>query len=250
MRLMINKRGMSIAIVLLVLGTLILCTYSLYSFTTRDKYFEDTLGVSQLVGTAYEREQEINFFIQDILNSIKNPSNEDDFISKFSSELDKYKVNGEFYPIELEQVKKQLVSENVIKENGRYGVKLSITISASNEGKNAKRDSVNYTYERRFLGPVSICPAVNIKILSEESNYIFSSQWADSNVYLSKEQKASFEMGLTEIMRKNSITENLEVSISFNGEVKYHDIVLKGGANKEKIANDLKSVMNSYCIIN
>lgn len=245
-----NKRGMSVSIVLLVLGTLVLCVYSLYSFTTRDKYFEDTLGVSQLVGTAYEREQEINFFIQDILNSIKNPSNEDDFISKFSSELDKYKVNGEFYPIELEQVKKQLISENVIKENGRYGVKLSIVVSARYEDKNAKRDSAEYAYEKRFLGPESVCPAVTVKAASELYNYVFSSQWVNSDVFLYKEQKASFEMGLIEILRKNSISENAEVSISFNGEAKYTDTVLKGGANKEKVANDAKNVMGSYCIIN
>ncbi|MFH1710873.1 MAG: hypothetical protein ABH840_01015 [Nanoarchaeota archaeon] len=146
-----KKGGMSMAILLLVFGTLILCTYTLYSFNTRSKTFDDTFVVSQAIGSVYSGEKEINFYVQSIINTIDNPSDEADFINKFSEELDKYKVNGKLYPPELEQVKKQLIIENIVKDNGKFGIKLAILLSGSEKVDNVERYSVSYAYEKTFF---------------------------------------------------------------------------------------------------
>ena len=139
------------AILLLVFGTLILCTYTLYSFATQNKSFDDEFTVSQAIGSVYGGEKQINFYVKSIVNTIDNPSDEQDFINKFSKELDKYKVNGKLYPPELEQVKNQLVVGNIIKENGKFGIKLSILLSGSEKVDNKERYSVKYAYEKTFF---------------------------------------------------------------------------------------------------
>ncbi|MBU3913642.1 MAG: hypothetical protein KKE50_06125 [Nanoarchaeota archaeon] len=246
-----KKAGMSIAIVLLVFGVLILCVYSLYSFNTRKKSFDDVFVVSHSVGDIYARELVINFYIQEIVDSVGVSSDKNDFISKFKAELVKYKVNGKYLPEELEQAEKQLVPENIFQGKTSFGVDISITLSESEKVGDVERYSAVYSYKKRFGGQKAnkVCPSINFKKSTGESSYVFYSGWVESEVYLSSEQKASFDNGLDEILVRNSLSENVEVQIYVNQEIKYSGVVLKGGANREKVAAAIKSVMLNYCVI-
>ena len=147
--LRLNKRAdMSIPIVLLVLLTLVLTSFSLYSFILREKNVEETIQVPLIIDVVYIEEAELNYYLQDIFD--KSVSlNSAEFINNFENELSKYRDDGGIYLNKwLEQVEGQ--AENVEIDNGNISLVLDIKMKGrQTEGKRNVM-TLDYNYKKRF----------------------------------------------------------------------------------------------------
>ncbi len=146
-----KKGGMSIAIVLLTLFTLILCTYALYMFNTSKRALDEPLVVSSYAENLYVKEVIINFYIQRIADKIGISASKGEFIENFRKELSKYKFGGNYAVSELGQTESQLKEENVNQIDGKWGIELTIKINDSaNINKNDKYKA-EYSYKKVFI---------------------------------------------------------------------------------------------------
>lgn len=160
-----NKKAMSISIVLLVLATLVLTSFSLLTFYLRKDKIQEEIHTTRFLEDIYAKEEQINFYINEIMEkavqATKESENfEEDFPINFLNELDKYKINNKFIMQELEQVQNQ-VNENpdifVIEENkeGEKTVKkvtaeFQIIIEDKVTVEDKELFSAVYTYKKTF----------------------------------------------------------------------------------------------------
>jgi len=104
----------------------------------------------------------------------------------------------------------------------------------------------------------AVCPAIAFDYLgddatvSKSSSYIFYGSWSDSDVYLSKTQKNSFEQGLNEILYKKSLEGGFDIRVESGNKVIYDSSIVKneGEANLKKIGTDIKNLLGNICKIN
>ena len=88
----INKKGMSLAIVLLVIATLVLVSTALITFYVREKSYEDKIAAAGFLQDVYTKEAKINFYAYNVLENINSENKaKEDIIKEFRNELSKYK---------------------------------------------------------------------------------------------------------------------------------------------------------------
>jgi len=115
MQVMINKKAMSLSILLFVIMTLLLSATSLFVVGTKLNKFSANLQASRSIEGVYAEEQKSEFYLQEVLDSfeIENNNAEEtkaDFIRKFSSSLKNYKT----FMNQSSQVEEQLVDRNLV----------------------------------------------------------------------------------------------------------------------------------------
>jgi hypothetical protein len=140
--LMRNKRGMSIALVLLVLATLVLTTFALFTFYSREKSIQEKIHTTRFLEDTYTEEDLINFYLQDIFDEAQGES-EEEFVDSFKEELKKYKIDGKFLVDELGQVERQV--EKIEVDEGKVMVEFQIELA----GKSGAF-SADYIYNKKF----------------------------------------------------------------------------------------------------
>jgi len=153
--LKLNKKAdMSIPIVLLVLLTLVLTSFSLYSFVLREKNIKETMQVPLIIDIVYIEEAELNYYLQDIFDRSVS-LNSVEFINNFENELAKYKGEDGIYLNKwLEQVEGQ--AENVEIDDGRISLVLDIEMKGRQTVGKQDVMGLDYNYkkvfEKNFLG--------------------------------------------------------------------------------------------------
>jgi hypothetical protein len=152
---MISKKAtMSPAIVLLCVITLVLFFYSLFIFHGVNKKSEENIKVSIELEELYKKEIMLNFLIQKMVDeSARNSLDKKEFIHNLVFELNKYQSElGVFlYNSDLEQIQNQLILDNVIVEEGKFGISLFITLRYFVEDNYRKTFDSSYSYRRIFL---------------------------------------------------------------------------------------------------
>lgn len=146
-----NKRA-NIPITLLVLMALVLTLAALYSFNTHANRVSAEIKDSRFLDYIYSKENEINFYINDIVEkaAVKtvaiNPDTKSLFMDNFKKELLKYKKNETFAPEELSQVEQQINLNNIEINDREVSINLSIKI----EKKFQDKFIISYLYNKKF----------------------------------------------------------------------------------------------------
>ena len=138
-----NKKSMSLSIVILVIGTLILSGFALFTFNLRQKNISEQVQVTRFLEGIYAKESKINFYVENILRGmeVKGLSKEE-FESKFVIELNKYKEQGDDWNYEIKDTK-------VSGEKITFSLKVTIT----KEGRDTKDKQIafaTHTYNKTF----------------------------------------------------------------------------------------------------
>ncbi len=120
-----NKRGASISIVLLVVLTLILSAFTLFTFYSREKTMQGKLYSTRFLENLYAEEELINFYLQEIFDKTEG-TNTEEFKASFKEKLEEYKVDGVFIVNGLEQAEEQLDKIGV--EEGKASVVFEIEL--------------------------------------------------------------------------------------------------------------------------
>jgi len=155
-----KKAGMSISIVLLVLATLVLSGYALFTFYTREKSVQEKVYVPRIIEDVYSKEEQINFYLDQIVENaalktvvFEGESAERIFADSLKKELEESKdKNGNFPIIELNQIEEQVKEENVEfdEEKGTIAIEFEIKIENNAEIKGKEIFSTSYTYRKKF----------------------------------------------------------------------------------------------------
>lgn len=140
-----NKRGMSISIVLLVIATLVLSSFALVSFHTRQKSLQANLYSPAFLQDVYAQEAKINFYAGEVLEKIDVKGlSIDDFKNKFNIELGKYKEESWEFIIKDASI-----------EKGKATITLEVKIKGDAKDKDGKElYSVVYIYTKIFEKPL------------------------------------------------------------------------------------------------
>jgi len=165
-----NKRAVSsIAVVLLVFATLVLTIFALFTFYTKQSSFQEKIYVTGFVEGIYAKEEQINFYVDNIMEKAVEASAaskdaesfEEDFKNNFTTKLNKYKAqDGSFVVKELEQVERQVNENNEIFviedtiENGKTIKKIeaefTIVLNDKVEKDGKELFSASYEYRKKF----------------------------------------------------------------------------------------------------
>ena len=116
-----KKANTPIGILILVVMSIILCSFTLLSFHSRNGDLSELIGVDHLSGI-YSKEVIINYYINNIIEKSSKGLTGDlktDFINNMKSEIVKYKDEGSFIVSELSQVDEQI-------NNGEFADKINI----------------------------------------------------------------------------------------------------------------------------
>ena len=132
------------AILLLAIATVVLCTYALIAFNLRGAKLNSQIAAASLE-EVYLIEEILNYNINNIMEKSAGGTAEE-FISSFKQELVKYKSDGEYNPYQLSQVEEQLIPGKVAIENG----KVFLTLDFKIEGEINDKLSASYIYTKTF----------------------------------------------------------------------------------------------------
>jgi hypothetical protein len=147
-----NKKAMSIAIILLVVLTLILVTLSITYFILRERNLRETIHIPSELDALYARESEINFQLKRVFErateNFRREQGKDIFIRNFNSELDRYRESA--LSGVLSQIEIQLNPENVILTDESLILELDIQLTTSKSIKGREILDIDYNYTKRF----------------------------------------------------------------------------------------------------
>jgi len=149
-----NKKAMSIPILLLLILTLVLIVTTLFYFNIKQKDVKDTILIPDEVDRVYVKGIQINYYLQDIFdNSVKDFKFEDGkqvFIGNFKKELERYKKDESFIMNELSQVENQIVEDNIELNEEKVVLNLYLEILGGKEIDGKKVINIKYNYDKKF----------------------------------------------------------------------------------------------------
>lgn len=149
-----NKKAMSIPIVLLVILTLILIVTSLFYFNIKQKDVKETMMIPDEIDKVYIKQVQLNYYLDDIFDRSTKDFELGDgkqaFIENYTKELSRYKVNGNWIMDELGQVESQIVENNVELNETAIILKLSLEILGEKEIDGKEVINIKYNYDRKF----------------------------------------------------------------------------------------------------
>ena len=147
--LKLNKKAVSLSILLLTLSSLVLSGLSLFYFYSLNNEINEIIDLHTNIDKIYEKKDLVDFYVNDIFeNCVKDfeiTSSEQAFLENFKNTLKNYKdENGNYFVEELQQLE-SVNEENIdINENT---LTLHLTISIKEEWPDIK---TVYVYEKRF----------------------------------------------------------------------------------------------------
>jgi len=147
-----KKAGAPIAIVLLIVATLVLVSFTTFIFLTRQQNAHEIIYIGRISEEVYAKENLINFYIQEILDkSSKNANAIQEVLDNFNSELNKYRgLNGDYLISELGQLSGQLNVDNFKLEDNKVSVSFKIKIDTKVLKDDKKLMSASYIYTKTF----------------------------------------------------------------------------------------------------
>jgi hypothetical protein len=134
-----NKKSMSISVLLLVMLTIILIGASIIIFIVKDKNISSSMDLSNNIDRTHIKEVKLNYYLNEIFdNSVKEfkfEQGKDVLISNLKKELNKHKTTSGYYYTEgLEQVESQLNNVDLTKE--KISLLLNFNIKSNNSELN------------------------------------------------------------------------------------------------------------------
>lgn len=145
-----NKKGIAISVILLVITTLLLVGVCVGYFIFSDRIKSISLQTINEIDSAYVQENYLNFYLQEIFDNsakdFKSTYGKDYFINSYKNELLKYKdEKGAWIMPEFSQVDLQINESNINMHEG----KISLTLNLAVRG-NSESIEVIHKYEKTF----------------------------------------------------------------------------------------------------
>ena len=144
-----NKKAMSIPIVLLVILTLILITVSLFYFNIKQKNVKETITIPNEIDRVYASELQLNYHLQEIFDNATRNFKFEDGKQKF---IDDFKIRLEKYDFieNKEEIKLQIVDENIELILDKITLTLNIGLSKKQEVDGKEIINIEHNYEKSF----------------------------------------------------------------------------------------------------
>lgn len=151
---LLNKKAVSISILLLVISALVISVIALTYFYTKNNDIRRVIRVSNKIDEIYVKESLLNFYLQDIFDkAVKGfdfSSGKQGFVDSFKKELNNYKDENGSYPIEeLKQVE-SIGEEDVELLEEKLVLKLNLEIKNSYVEESYEGGMFVYKYEKEF----------------------------------------------------------------------------------------------------
>lgn len=150
-----NKKGaMALATTILVIATLIITIYALFTFYTVKLDKSKNMGLYSNIEDLYIKEIQLNFLIEKIVeNAALGERDKKAFLNKLKLELNKYKSPaGNFLNIpDLQQVESQLKEENIIEKEGNLSLRLNLIVRHEIKDAYLTLFDASYSYQKDFI---------------------------------------------------------------------------------------------------
>ncbi|HLD97869.1 MAG TPA: hypothetical protein VI815_00930 [Candidatus Nanoarchaeia archaeon] len=125
--------GVPIAVFVLVIATIFLCSYALFTFYTSGQRVNAETNDFAFIDIEYKTSL-TEIYLSNIVGKVSLVSNtEEEFLANFNKELLLYKVNGEYELAEMKQFEDKLVLENIMLENNIFAVDIEINLNSYDE---------------------------------------------------------------------------------------------------------------------
>mgnify|MGYP001595905303 FL=1 len=153
-----NKKAVSISILLLVVSSLILSITSLSYFSIKNRDIKKTIGVSSEIDKLYLKESLLNFYLRDVFekavmeSSISSDieTSKNVFIDNFRKELEKYKDKNGLYPMtELKQAE-SIGEESLELSEDKLVLRLNLELKEVYVKEYDENGVFIYDYEKEF----------------------------------------------------------------------------------------------------
>ncbi|MEK6872987.1 MAG: hypothetical protein AABW90_03165 [Nanoarchaeota archaeon] len=150
-----NKKAVSISILLLVISTLILSITSLSYLIIKNRDIKKTIVVSSEIDKLYLKESLLNFYLDDIFEKAVNEFNyvngKQIFIDNFRKELEKYKDKNGLYPMsELKQAE-SINEENLDLSEDKLVLRSRLELKEVYVNGGGDGGTFIYKYEKEFV---------------------------------------------------------------------------------------------------
>lgn len=144
-KMKMNKKGMEVSVILLVIATLIISSYALFTFYGGRQKVDEKVQIKGILEDLYSQESQINFYLENVIEKIsisdkQNPEKE--FLDGFQKGIFSYKGQSGYAFPELLQVESQLKTENLKIADNKIKIKINIITSKDGAGVSA---TYNYT---------------------------------------------------------------------------------------------------------
>jgi len=147
--ILINKKA-DLSVLLLVFMAVFLSGFALFMFNLSSNSIKTEIKDSRYLDDIYVRENEVNFYINEIMDkavlNFKFNDGKGKFTQNFNFELQKYTDKGVFILPELEQINFQVINDNVELASDKVTINFNIKIEKTFSDK----FFVNYTYNKKF----------------------------------------------------------------------------------------------------
>lgn len=152
----LNKKAdaIPIAIFLVVISTLFLTTFTMFTFSTRSEKILTGINDMKMINEINSKEFLVNFYLQEIVKkSAKNSKSKEEFISNFNSNLNLYKDSeGNYIFEELKQFENKLIRDMIVYENDKFEVELNIKLAENIYDVNNKKSAyAARSYAKKFF---------------------------------------------------------------------------------------------------
>lgn len=148
---LISGKKADVAITLLVFMVLLLVAATLFIFVSDSAKKDNDLTKIGLLGEVYAREEQINYYLQDITDKAGSESQtKEEFIKNFKSEFEKYKnPDGSYIMEEFNFIEFQIKDENFNFDDKTktFSAKFDISIKGT-IGDAGNSFFVNYDYRK------------------------------------------------------------------------------------------------------
>jgi len=159
-----NNKGIAFSIWILVFGTLVLSTLVLFYLNGHKNEADVSLNLPVNVDEMLNDARTVEFYLGDAMtkSSSKTQGNLNDisFLEAYNEEIEKLRRNPESYNPDsdgsefgisgLSGIQDQLISENLVIDNG--GIALTLEISLFNDDLDERGSlKINYKYKKTFI---------------------------------------------------------------------------------------------------
>ncbi len=150
----INKKA-DVSITILVFMVVVLTGTALFIFASDTGKISAKITDARFLDEIYLKENEINFYINEIIENSSHSETEEEFIDNFKIQLERYKdKDGNFIMSELSQLESQITEDNIKFENNKIEVEFVIRLEDKLTVKEKKQEkevlSVVYIYSKKF----------------------------------------------------------------------------------------------------
>jgi hypothetical protein len=138
-----------VSVLLIVLMAVVLSGFALFMFNVNSNTIKTEIKDSRYLDDIYVKENEVNFYINEIMDKavidFRSDNGKEKFTQNFNKELQKYTDKGVFIIPELNQVNLQVINDNVELNPESVSINFNIKLEKVFDSL-----TVNYSYSKKF----------------------------------------------------------------------------------------------------